>query len=78
MSLNVYGKITEEISKKIETRFEKKGLMVSETWIESLSELRFRRDDRYPSAVAIACRACGMKPTMRFSTGWGHYGTHAE
>jgi hypothetical protein len=80
MSLNVYGKLTDEIEIKISKRLSRSGLLnPGMDWSESIQWFEFNGDsDKYRRALFIAARCCGMKPSIRFSWGWGHYGTYSK
>jgi hypothetical protein len=77
MGLNVYGKITPEIEKKITDRLVRAGFVIEDGgWKNTLEYLRACEDsEKYRKGMSVAARCCGMKPTMRFSWGWGHFGT---
>ena len=79
VGLNIYGKYTDEMETKIIARLKRAGFEIEDGGVVmTLSYLQFSGDERYPRALAIAARGCGMKPTMRFSIGYGHYGTSSQ
>ena len=80
MGLNVYGDLTQDHEKKITARLQRAGLLVDGySWADSIGYHAFSHNtDEYRRSLFIFCRVVGMKPTMRASWGWGHYGTHAE
>jgi len=79
MGLNIYGKYTKEMETKIINRLKRAGFEIQDGGVVmTLGYLEFSGDKRYPRALAIAARGCGMKPTMRFSIGYGHYGKTSQ
>ena len=77
MGLNIYGKLDERIEKKINDRLIRAGFKIEDGgWSNTIQYLQFSGDsENYRRALFIVARSCGMKPTMRFSWGWGHFGT---
>ena len=77
MGLNIYGKLTPEIEKKITGRMIRAGIKIEGNgWADTLGYLQYSgQSEEFRRGLFIAARGCGMKPTMRFSWGWGNYGT---
>ena len=76
MGLNICGKYTDEMETKIINRLKRAGFKIEDGGVSmTLAYLEACGDSRYPRALAIAARGCGMKPSMRFDIGYGHYGT---
>ena len=76
MGLNIRGKYTKEMESKITERLIRAGFKIEDSGVSmTLAYLEACGDNRYPRALAIAARGCGMKPSMRFDIGYGYYGT---